>query len=202
MIDRDTYFDAVRDSLFNGALSQQQVDGQNLILSVYEGGYAGTPFTDLRWVAYLLATVYHETATRCWPVTEYGSQEYLQGKSYWPYIGRGFIQLTWEENYRNASAMLSLIDDRDLVAHPEVALDSLIAARLAFRGMAEGFFTGKQLGMYFNADYDDPVNARQIINGNDDDEMIAGYHDTFLAALKGAQREAPPITTMVWQRVE
>jgi hypothetical protein len=187
-IDRDVYFGEVRDSLFNGALTQQQVDGQNLILSVYEGGYAGTPFTDLRWVAYLLATVFHETATKCWPVTEYGSQSYLQGKEYWPFIGRGLIQLTWEDNYRRASAMLALIDDRDLVEHPEVALDSLISARIAFRGMAEGFFTGRMLGMYFNEDYDDPVNARQIINGNDDDELIAGYHDDFLAAITAAQR--------------
>ena len=61
----------------------------------------------------------------------------------------------------------ALIDDRDLVDHPEIALDSLIAARVMFRGMAEGWFTGRKLGQYFNEDEDDPVNARQIINGND-----------------------------------
>jgi putative chitinase len=55
-----------------------------------------------------------------------------------------------------------------------------------FRGMAEGWFTGKKLGEYFNEERDDPVNARQIINGNDRDEEIAGYHEEFLAALKGA----------------
>jgi hypothetical protein len=69
------------------------------------------------------------------------------------------------------------------VKHPEVALDSLISARIMFRGMAEGWFTGKKLGQYFNDDDDDPINARQIINGNDDDELIAGYHRTFLDAL-------------------
>ena len=78
-----------------------------------------------------------------WPNTEYGSDEYLQGKEYWPYIGRGFVQLTWEDNYRKMSSMLGLIDDRDLVDHPEMALDSLIASRIMFRGMAEGWFTGK-----------------------------------------------------------
>jgi len=186
MIDREVFFDSVRGELFGGALQQVQVDGQNLILSIYEGGYAGTPFTDQRWLAYLLAIVYHETATRMWPITEFGSQEYLQSKEYWPYIGRGAIQITWEDNYRRASSMLGLIDERDLVDHPEVALDSLISARIAFRGMAEGFFTGKKLGDYFNDDTDDPLNARQIINGNDDDELIRGYHNTFLAALKAA----------------
>jgi hypothetical protein len=186
MFDRKTYFDAVRGTLFSGALTQQQTDGQNLILSIYEGGYAGTPFTDLRWLAYLLATVYHECATRMWPVTEFGSAEYLQGQEYWPFVGRGMVQITWEDNYRRASAMLGLIDDRDLVDYPEVALDSMISARIAFRGMAEGFFTGKKLGDYFNADTDDPLNARQIVNGNDDDELIANYHRTFLAAIEAA----------------
>jgi predicted chitinase len=142
--------------------------------------------TDLRWLAYILATVYHECATRMWPITEYGSQEYLTGKDYWPFIGRGFVMLTWEENYRNASAALGLIDDRDLVEHPELALDSLISARVLFRGCAEGWFTGKKLGQYFNDEEDDPLNARRIVNGNDCDDIIAAYHEKFLAALKAA----------------
>jgi putative chitinase len=53
-----------------------------------------------------------------------------------------------------------------------------------FRGMAEGWFTGRKLGQYFNDDEDDPVNARQIINGNDDDTLIAAYHSQFLSALQ------------------
>jgi hypothetical protein len=203
MIDRDSYFDAVRASLFNGALTQQQVDGQSVILAVWEYQAGGTPMTDIRMLAYMLATVYHECATKMWPTTEAGSQSYLQGKEYYPYIGRGFVQLTWDYNYDKASAALSLIDDRDLIAHPEMALDSLIAARIMFRGMSEGWFTDQRLHDFFNEDTDDPVNARRIINGNDDDELIAGYHDDFLAALKQAQREAPPLTTLsLRQRVE
>jgi putative chitinase len=182
--DRDAYFNAVRGSLFDGALTQQQVDGQSVILAVWEYQAGGTPMTDVRWLAYMLATVYHETAYKMWPVTEYGSQSYLQGKPYYPYVGRGFVQLTWEENYKNASAALSLIDDRDLVDHPEVALDSLISARILFRGCAEGWFTGKRLNDYFDETTNDPVNARQIINGNDDDDLIASYHDLFLQALE------------------
>ena len=96
---------------------------------------------------------------------------------------------------------LSLTDDRDLVEHPELALDSLIASRILFRGMAEGWFTGKKLGQYFNDTKDDPVNARQIVNGNDQDTMIAGYHRQFLEALQEAvvpeehsDAAAPPAT--------
>ena len=186
MIDRDIYFDSVRVSLFSGALEQVHVDGQSVILAVWDYQAGGTPMSDLRWLAYMLATTYHETSQRMWPITEYGSQSYLQGKEYWPYIGRGFVQLTWEENYDNASAALALIDERDLVDHPEMALDSLIATRILFRGMAEGWFTGKKLGQYFNAERDDPINARQIINANDDDTLIASYHEKFLAALTAA----------------
>jgi hypothetical protein len=60
-----------------------------------------------------------------------------------------------------------------------------------FRGMAEGWFTGVALGDYFNEDKDDPVNARRIINGNDDDTLIAGYHRTFLEALNAARIPDP-----------
>jgi len=186
MFDRDVYFGVVRESLFDGALSQQQVDGQNVILAVWEHQAGGTPMEDIRWLAYMMATVYHECATKMWPTTEQGSQDYLQGKEYWPYIGRGFVQLTWEDNYDKASSALGLIDDRDLVEHPEFALDSLIATRVMFRGMAEGWFTGRKLGQYFDDNTDDPVNARQIINGNDQDELIAGYHGEFLDALHEA----------------
>jgi putative chitinase len=187
--DRQTYFNNVRDELFDGALEQIHVDGQNVILAVWEYQSGGTPMNDQRWLAYMLATTYHETSKRMWPITEYGSDSYLQGKDYWPYIGRGFVQLTWDYNYDKASKALSLIDERDLVAHPELALDSLIATRVMFRGMAEGWFTGRKLGQYFNDEKDDPVNARQIINGNDCDDQIAGYHHQFMAALDAAQVE-------------
>ena len=94
--DRDIYFANVRDNLFEGAMEQIHVDGQSVIFAVWEYQGGGTPMDDARWLAYMLATVYHETAARMWPITEYGSESYLQGKEYWPYIGRGFVQLTWE----------------------------------------------------------------------------------------------------------
>jgi predicted chitinase len=148
--------------------------------------------SDLRWLAYMLATVYHETAQQMWPIREYGEGK---GQPYGEpdengncFYGRGFVQLTWKENYDRAGALLALVDNRDPVQHPDIVLDSLIAARVLFRGMSEGWFTGAKLGDYLSETEDDPVNARQIINGNDKDELIAGYHDTFLAALEAAER--------------
>ena len=192
--DRDVYFEHVRTALFGGAMQQIHVDGQSIILAVWEYQGGGTPMNDQRWLAYMLATVYHETAQRMWPIEEYGRG---QGKSYGEqdpqtgqtYYGRGFVQLTWRENYAKASKILSLYDERDLEYNAQLALDSLIATRVLFRGMAEGWFTGKKLGQYFNEDKNDPLNARQIINGNDKDELIAGYHDTFLEALEASSTE-------------
>ena len=37
-------------------------------------------------------------------------------------------------------------------------------------------------------DTDDPINARQIINGNDQDTLIASYHAEFLIALEKSQK--------------
>jgi hypothetical protein len=166
-----------------------QVDGQNLILAIFENQYGGTPMTDVRWLAYMLATVFHETGYQMWPNTEQGSDSYLQGKDYYPYIGRGYVHLTWEENYRDASTALALVGDRDLVVHPELALDSLIATRIMFRGMAEGWFTGAKLGQFFNDEDDNPIDARTIINGHDKDAEIAAYHDQFLTALQESLEE-------------
>jgi hypothetical protein len=190
MIDREIYFSHVRESMFQGALDQQQVDGQSVILAVWDYNAGGTPMDDLRWLSYMLATVYHECATKMWPIREYGEGK---GKDYGipdengnTFYGRGFVQLTWKENYDRASAALSLINDRDLVLHPDLALDSLIAARIMFRGMSEGWFTGKKLGGYFSNTKDDAIGARQIINPDDKGALIAGYHNLFYEAVAAA----------------
>ena len=126
--DRDVYFANVRDELFDGSLSQEQVDGQSIILGVWEYDAGGTPMDDLRWLAYMLATVHHETAQRFWPIEEYGKGS---GRDYGvpdpetgqTYYGRGFVQLTWRTNYANASKILSLYGDRDLEYHAHMALE-------------------------------------------------------------------------------
>ena len=192
MIDREAYFEAVRDSLFQGSMEQIQVDGQNVIVGLWDYQATGTPMTDLRWLAYILATTYHETAQQMWPIEEYGGgagKEYGEPDEYGnSFYGRGFVQLTWKENYERASAILGLIDFRDLGRHPTLALDSLIAARIMFRGMAEGWFTGHKLGDYFSETEDDPEDARLIINPDQNGALIMGYHDKFLDALEAATK--------------
>lgn len=192
-IDREKFFDTVRHSLFGGTLSQKQVNGLNAILDEWER----RGLTNLRWLAYMLATAFHETAKTMQPIEEYGKgANYKYGKkvkrSGVPYNtpdkiyhGRGYVQLTWFENYEQMGRLLKI----DLLNKPELALDKGIAAEIMFEGMLKGYsnvgdFTGKCLEMYFNDTKEDWVGARRIINGTDKAELIAGYGKKFYEALK------------------
>src|SRR5262245_21060146 len=68
MIDPKIFFDGVRRKLFAGRLSQRQVDGMNAILAEWTRRQLEEP----RWLAYMLATVYWETAHTMWPIEEWG----------------------------------------------------------------------------------------------------------------------------------
>lgn len=183
MIDRQRFFDSLRHSLFGGMISQTQVDGLNFILDVFEERFF---WTDLRWLAYCLATAFHETAFTMMPVKEYGPQSYIKSRRYYPYYGRGYVQLTWEDNYRKMGQKLGVhLLDKDM----DLALDPRIAAEIMFVGMRDGDFTARKLGDYFNEVKDDPLHARRIINGLDRASDIAGYYHKFLAALKAASEE-------------
>jgi len=58
MFNRETFLEVVRSDPFGGSLIQDQVDGMNYILDTWEDA---PPTDDLRWLAYALATTYHET---------------------------------------------------------------------------------------------------------------------------------------------
>jgi predicted chitinase len=100
------------------------------------------------------------------------------------YYGRGYVQLTWYENYEKMGRLLGV----DLLNNPELAMSPPIAIKIMIEGMTKGDsnlgdFTGKSLEMYFNEKANDPKNARRIINGMDKAALIAGYHYKFLKAL-------------------
>lgn len=192
---RKAYFDAVRQQPFKGSMTQSQVDGQIFLLSYWEDH----PFEDLRWFAYMLATTYHETAATMQPIEEYGKG---QGRPYGvpdpetgqTYYGRGYVQLTWRDNYHRATQKLGFSSGpNDLEWHAAKALDARIAVQILFRGMMEGWFTGKKLPDYFNDTKDDPVNARAIINADVSTmgKTVAGYHQDFLDALQEAEIKEP-----------
>jgi len=180
-LNRKYYYDSVRGALFSGSLSQSQVDGQTALLD-----WAEQLAWDDRWLAYLLATTYHETALTMQPIAEYGKGK---GKPYGVpdgpynqvYYGRGFVQLTWYDNYQKQDTKLGL--NGELVQTPDTALDLQIATQIIFGGMADGDFTGVGLPKYINDTQTDFYNARKIVNGLDQADAIRGYATKFLNAI-------------------
>jgi hypothetical protein len=132
--------------------------------------------TDIRWLAYMLATTFHETAQTMQPVREYGGETYLRSKRYYPWVGEGLVQVTWEANARKFGATA-----------PGQLLTWPLCLKPLFDGMIDGMFTGKQLSDYFDDNTEDPVNARRIINGTDKANTIAGHYHKFLNAIHAAQ---------------
>ncbi|QYM73357.1 hypothetical protein K1X45_02635 [Pseudochrobactrum sp. Wa41.01b-1] len=131
--------------------------------------------------AYVLATAFWETARTMKPVREMGGEKYLRSKKYYPYVGMGYVQLTWRENYQKASDKLSV----DFVSNPKLLLDPVHATEILVLGMIEGWFTGKKLSDYITLQRSDFVEARQIINSKDkasDIARIAREYDRDLKA--------------------
>jgi hypothetical protein len=108
----------------------------------------------------------------------------MSGKPYtYPdkiYYGRGFVQLTWYENYEKFGNLLSI----PLLENPELALNVDISAKILVLGMRKGLFTGKKLDDYFNSEVTDWINARRIVNKLDKAEKIAEYAKQFYTCLE------------------
>ncbi|WP_299680079.1 glycoside hydrolase family 19 protein [uncultured Tenacibaculum sp.] len=180
MINRKFFFDYVKQRLHFGRLKQSQVNGYNQILDYWEN----ENLKDVRWLAYVLATTYHETDKTIKPLREYGKG---RGRKYGipdsengqTYYGRGYVQLTWRKNYQKYSDILEI----DLVDNPDLALDQEIATKILFHGMINGVFTGKALKDYFNENKSDWYNARRIVNGTDKMYTIGDYGKEFFAAI-------------------
>jgi putative chitinase len=190
------FFDALRKGLLGPTLSAEEVKGCNAVLEAMEGA-------PLSWTAYALATAYHETASTMQPIKEYGGPTYFtrmydvtgarpqmalkhgntcagDGPKY---CGRGYVQLTWKNNYHRAGERCGV----DLVANPDRAMEQKIAAKIMREGMSEGWFTGKKFSDYLpvrgRATSGDYGRARYIINGTDKAQVIAGHAKAFEDAL-------------------
>lgn len=169
-MNKQTFFNLIRNKDLLPKISQKQVDSINAILDEIERQNV----TDDKHKAYIMATAFHETAHTMLPVVEYGSEKYLKSKKYYPYVGRGFVQLTWKYNYEKYSKIMGI----DFVAKPELLLDVKNSAFILVHGMVNGTFTGKKL-----SDYKGFLSMRKIINGNDRAFDIAMLADLFLIAF-------------------
>ena len=132
--------------------------------------------------AYVLATVQHETNRTFRPVREaYWLSEGWRQRNlrYWPFYGRGYVQITWEANYRKFSELLGV----DLVRNPELSMEHENALFILVYGFKHGFFTGKKLEAYVRVGKIDFVGARRCINGRDRAKDIARLAEEWLLKL-------------------
>lgn len=134
-------------------------------------------------IAYVLATTQWETAQTFKPVKEafWLSEDWRREhlSRYFPYYGRGYVQLTWKNNYQKYSDILG----RDLVGNPDQAMEPEVALFVLVHGFKTGTFTGRKITDYINATQTDFVNARRCINGLDKAHEIAALAQEFLKTL-------------------
>jgi hypothetical protein len=177
-----------------GAPNQSQFSGLSALLDFID---RDNDISDIRWAAYMLATIKRECGNTWQPIEEWGKgagQDYgkpvsvkgTDGRVYNnEYYGRGYCQLTWEGNYRKLGTALGLGDA--LVTRPELALQPDIAYRILSYGMRNGSFTGKCLSSYISGTKCDYYNARQIINGHDRATEIQSHANKFEMILRASE---------------
>lgn len=183
------FFSHIRPSPLFKRLTTSQVKGHEQIIKVMQE--YNVP---LHWAAYILATSYHETAARMQPVREgLNASDAWRKRNlrYYPWYGRGHVQLTWEENYVKADKKLGL--GGALAKNADLALDPEISAEVLVRGMIEGWFSGDKKGRHTlerhlplnkgKATRTQFKNARRIVNIMDKADLIAGYALIYQDAL-------------------
>ena len=198
-VDRTLFFGCARS--VHRRMTQQQVNSYNSIFKVWlESGYK-----DLRWLAYSLGTAYHESGSKMTPVREgfaktdaaarkivnrmwkkrditmpYHRPDRVTGHVYY---GRGFLQLTWAENYKKIGRKIGL--DDQLYQQPDLALDPEIAASILIDGLVNGRIRANQkLGDYFNGKKADWVGARKVLSGDNKGPKVAAHARKYNKCLK------------------
>ena len=182
------FFNGYRE-LFSATLTQSQVEGFETLLCFIEQD-AG--LTDVRHIAYLLATVKHECADRWQPIAEFASGQQYEGRRDLGnirsgdgprYKGRGYVQITGRVNYRKFGERLRV----DLEGDPALALEPALSYRIASLGMRQGLFTGRSLSSFIHEDHCDYRQARRIINGLDRADRIRMYAEKLEQVLRACQ---------------
>ena len=185
------FFDSLRESgLLGAAIKPDQKKGLEAVC-----GAAKTAGWPLAFTAYALATACHETAYTMLPVREafWLSENWRRNNlRYYPFYGRGYVQLTWKDNYQKADRELGL--GGRLNANLDLAMDPDIAAKIMVMGMQEGWFAGDKTGKRHTLARYLPAKgaatlvqltaARRIINGTDKAGKIAGEAIKFQTALQ------------------
>ncbi len=180
------------------SLSQSQVQGYDAIFDFWDK----SNLTDNRWLAYVLATAFHETGEDMQPLREgfcgsdqcsinavtrlfekgviginYSIPE-ANGNSY---FGRGLVQITFGDNYKKLGQALGM--GSQLYDNPSLALNMEIAVKIMFKGMIDGLFTTQSLSDFFSTSVTDWDGARDIINPDKLGQLVGDYGRKFFQCL-------------------
>lgn len=150
-------------------------------------------YSDLRLLAYALATVRIECGSNMVPVREgfkatdaqarahvnrygraYAKAYPIAGGGDAVYYGRGYVQLTWRKNYLQEG-----IED-----NPDKALEPEWAAQLLFKGLLDGRWNGQGHGLMYYLDRNDTYNARRTVNVTNKADIVADWYKDFLETLE------------------
>lgn len=195
--DYGAFYDWLRaDKMLGPKISTDEFDGCDIICRT-----AGRAEFGVSWLAYALATAYHETAHTMLPIKERGGDAYyfrmydikgnrpakakelgnLSPGDGIKYPGRGYPQTTGLANYVKAAKNLKALGlgDYDLIGNPDLMMLPEVAAPTMIYGMRDGWFTGRKLSDTLPARGPATllsfVASRPIINGTDKDDEIAAY---------------------------
>ena len=103
------------------------------------------------------------------------------------YYGRGYVQLTWWDNYAKSGAEIGM--GIELLFDPDKALQADTAYKLMSDGMVNGhgFANKHRLQHYFYGGHTDYVGARRMVNGTNEAQKIAGIARIFEASLMASR---------------
>ena len=180
--------------------SEPLVEERNNISQRSDGTFSGTDHVTGQSIR---GNSLDETETRYWDSAYGGHLGNERGTTDAKnYRGRGYVQLTGEDNYERMTTALNAEgfvyshggvtyggpegEPIDLLTHFEhVNLVPALAARVMVKGMMEGIFTGKALGSEVNGSESDFYNARAVVNGDKEENgrRIASKAWKYVTAL-------------------
>lgn len=176
MINKKIFFDEYRKNLDpNKILDAKEVSAIDEFLDFVQA--VQKTFSTPQW-AYVFATTFHETNATFLPIKEaYWLSEAwrLKNLRYSPYYGRGYVQITWRENYSKFSKIIG----EDFVNKPDLVMIPKYAFQIMVHGFIYGSFTTKKITDYITNKKTDYKGARRCINGTDKAELIKNYAEQF-----------------------